>query len=305
MCFNCEDEFSSTISEENRYTESDNGGGEANPPAVLPNPGNSGFISASLTPSGDVQLMWTRAIDEKVEQSRLLYRAYYSLKSNIATIEGAETLGIPICGWITDATSATASGLEEGTQYFFNILVATPDGRKAAYSMTSLVIPGNIYLYAASGTYQGNLTTPYTASARADVDAYCVPPPGVTPSFITYHAFISISTDDAIIHFPTRYNIPTNWKIVSFSGNTIAYSWTDLLDGSINITLAKANVIDTFWWSGSTDDGSFDTSNNCNGWTSSKNTDNGTSGAHNALEEWISKDARNCNNSLKLLCIGW
>lgn len=307
----CDDEFNSTITQENRYNDinTNPSGGSDDPPVLLPVPGNNGFINAAILPSQDVQLNWTRATDANTEQSKLLYRAFYSLKSDISTVEGAETFGTPASGWAEDVTSITISALEEGRQYYFNIVVATPDGRKAAYSMTSVTIPGTIYLYSAAGTFQGNMAE-LVPSARVKLDSYCAPSKSmsviVVPSFANYRAFIGISTTDAIKNFPSLYNVPTDWKIQSFSGNIIAYNWADLLDGSINMKLEAASVADTYWWSGSLADGSFDAANSCNSWNSNSNTSSGRSGAHNALDyEWIYEKARNCNNSLRLLCVGW
>ncbi len=308
----CNDDFSETIIQENQYNDSNNptnGNGDTQMPPPVPVPGNSGFIDASLVPSGDVQLIWTKASDTLTEQSKLIYRAFYSLKSDIATVEGAETFGTPASGWVEDATSINISSLEEGKQYFFNIVVATPDGRRAAYSMTSVTIPGSVYLYSAPGTYQGNLAQ-LSPSARATIDAHCAPVKSmslvVVPSFTHYHAFISITDTDAIKNFPTLYNVPTNWNIKSFSGGLIAYNWSDLLDGSINMKLEAAGTVDSFWWSGSFADGSFDEANSCSSWNDGSNKTSGRVGANNALgEEWISYGARNCNNSLKLLCVGW
>lgn len=315
VCFSfilcsCDDDLSSTITEENNYSNSENSsGGNNNPSITLPQPGNNGAINAEIIPSGDVRLSWTRATDALTEQSKLLYRVFYSLKSDISSIEGAETLGTPASGWVQDATSITITALEEGKQYYFNIIVATPDERKAAYQMSSLLIPGRIYLYSASGTYNGNLAK-FSPSARATIDAYCAPSQSlsvvVVPSFSHYRGFISISESDAIKNFPSLYDVPASWKIVSFSGNIIAYNWSDLMDGSINMKLEGAGVVDTYWWSGSLSDGSFDALNNCNSWNSGTNTANGKTGAHNAIDdEWMSERARNCNNSLKLLCVGW
>lgn len=306
----CDDDFSATISQENRYNDNSNpSNGNDNPQISFPVPGNSGFITASILLSGDVKLVWTNASDAITEQSKLLYCAFYSLKSDISTVEGCETLGTPASGWVENATSVTISALDEGKQYFFNIVVATPDSRKAAYSMTSATIPGNMYLYSAAGTYKGNMAQ-LSSSARATIDAYCAPTKSmsviVIPSFANYRAFIGISSTDAIKNFPSLYNVPTNWKIKSFSGQIIAYNWIDLLDGSINIKLQTAGVVDTYWWSGSLADGSFDTINNCSSWNDGTNQSNGRTGTHNALEyEWISEQARNCNNTLKLLCVGW
>lgn len=312
----CDDDFNNTIREENAYNQfheqnndsNDNLPNEYPPEIISPVPGNSGAITITLLASGDVHLRWERASDTVYPASKLRYCAYYSNANSIATVEGAEMFGTPASDYAEDVTSITIKNLKEGTQYYFNILVATPDNRKAAYSATSIVIPGTIYLYATIKTYRGNMAE-LAASARLVLDSYCEPLKNISTNDVPinrFRAFISITENDAIANFPTLYNVPTNWKICSISKKVIAYSWYDLLDGSINTKLEAAGVSDSFWWSGSFFDGQFDPTNNCQYWTNGTNKALGKAGAHNALDEsWISGDTRNCNNALKLLCIGW
>lgn len=300
-----EDDFGTTISQENNYSNS----GE-----ILPLPGNSGMISASDITDDGLNLTWARATDEKTPQSELEYRIYRSDSSNIGSPDTTELNGTPLADWTADATSISVSGLEGGKVYYFNVLVKAQDGRKAAYTMVAATTVGVVYMFSAYGTRTGNLTTLFSASARTDVDKICSPalsPVAMSvsvaiPAVKNIRAFISISADDAIKNFPARYGIPANWPLKSFSGNQIAWTWADMLDGSINMKLEAAGIASTFWWSGSASDGSFDSSNNCSGWTERISEFQGMAGAHNLLsEEWLARDARNCNNSLQVLCVGW
>ncbi|MCX7679183.1 MAG: hypothetical protein N2316_08175 [Spirochaetes bacterium] len=306
----CEDDFHATINEENQFiqTNPNSSSDDNSSSAALLLPGNNGVILATLHPSGDIHLQWSRAHDSEWDYSKLRYCIYYSKTPNISSVEGAESFGNPVGNCQEDITSITINDLEDGTQYYFNVIVATPDSRKAAYSMTSLLIPGTVYLYATVKTFQGNMVQ-FGASARSALDSYCNPSHNQIPSHIEirhYHAFISITESDAIINFPALFNVPTTWAVKSTSGITVAYNWYDLLDGSINTKLEAAGISDTFWWSGSFADGKCDPANNCQSWTNGTNKAAGIAGAHNAIDEsWVSSNNRNCNNALKVLCIGW
>jgi len=304
-CF--EDDFNATISQENSYIEP----GEE-PAEILPVPGNNGIIVTSSITDEGLQLSWTKAEDEKTPQAELDYRVFQSSLNNIGTAEGAETNGTPVTDWAADFTSVTVTGLDSGTLYYFNVVARAPDGRKAAYVPASTTTVGVVYMYSA-GTHTGKLTTPYTTSARADVDAICAPVLSsatmsviAVPELKNHRAFISLSAADAIRNFPSRYGVPANWPVKSYGGAQIAWTWADMLDGSINMRLQDAGIANTFWWSGSTGDGGFDGDGNCSGWTDGTSGSQGMEGAHNELSgDWLSRDARNCNNSLLVLCVGW
>lgn len=300
------DDFDTTITQENNYSSS----GE-----ILPLPGNSGMISASDITGEGLILAWARASDEKTSQTELQYRIYRSDTSNIGSPDTAELNGMPMDDWTADATSISVSGLDSGKVHYFNVLVKAQDGRKAAYTMVAATTVGVVYLFAADGAHTGNLTTPFTASARADVDKICSPvlsPAAMSvmvvavPQVKNTRTFISISADDAINDFPKLYGIPANWPVKSFSGHQIAWNWADMLDGSINKKLLSAGIVDDFWWSGSTAAGSFDLENNCSGWTDGTASSEGVVGFHNAIsEDWIARDTRKCENPFKVLCVGW
>jgi len=292
-CYN--DSIDSTITRENSYADS---------VVILPVPGNGGMIQTSSITGDSLQLTWTGATDEKTLPDELQYRVYRAASSVISTPDDAELYGTPLSDWASDVNSIDVNDLESGTVYYFNVIVRAEDGRKAAYVMVAATTVGVVYLYAADGTHTGNLTTPYSSSARADIDSICAPVPVSGPA--SHRAFISISDDDAIRDFPAKYGAPSTWPVKSVTGKQIAWTWSDMLDGSINMKLEAAGVASTFWWSGSLADGSFDPDNNCSGWTDGTNAAQGMEGAHNLLsEEWLARDARNCNNSLLVLCVAW
>ncbi len=160
----------------------------------------------------------------------------------------------------------------------------------------------------------GNLTTPYTSSARADIDTHCKEI--TVPNCANVRAFISINQADTIKGMPAKYGVPSTWPIQSMSGKLIAWNWADLLDGSINMKLEDAGisstllsntlVVSTFWWSGSTVSGDLEVNGTCSGWTAGNNSSSGMQGAHNRIDsDWISYGTANCNTSKQVVCVAW
>ena len=80
---------------------------------------------------------------------------------------------------------------------------------------------------------------------------------------------ITVSDTDEVRDMPGNYGVPTTMAIYSPTGVKIADNWADLLDGTIDASLANG-VLGTGadfsrWWSGSLEDGSI--MQTCNGWT--------------------------------------
>jgi hypothetical protein len=296
------DSFNSVMDDEKRMPDSYAGDS-------VPVPGNTGLITPSDITSSGLKLTWHRAVDNLTEQTDLRYRVYRSTANDIDTVADAEINGTLVADWAFDLISVQLSGLQPRTTYYLNVIVIDEDGYKAAYRTVSVTNDGVLYLFSA-GTFQGNMTTMWTASPRGDLDSYC-------SSSATYaalscnrvRAFISISNNDSIRNMPLNYNIPTGWEIRGPDGDLIAKNWDDLFDHSVDplfMDLQSANVADGFWWSGSDTVGSYDALNSCNGWTGGFNTAEGRTGAHNRTDvEWVYNGVRGCNNSLHLLCIGW
>jgi hypothetical protein len=306
MMSGCEsDNFDSVMENESNVTDSSSNGD-------APLAGNGGLIASSDISTSSTRLLWARASDNITAQSDLRYRVYRSNTNNINTVVDAETNGILVADWTADLTSVTVVSLLPRRTYYFNVIVMDEDGYRSAYNTVSAMTDGVLYLFSA-GTYQGNLSTMYTSSIRADLDSYCSSSPTfVALSCSSVRALISATAIDSIKNMPSRYGIPTDWEVWGPDGDKIADSWDDLFDHLVDplyCNLQSVNVADSFWWSGSDAVGNFDAVNNCNGWTNGTNAYQGRSGAHNRTDEsWISEaipGPRNCDNTLHLLCVGW
>ena len=107
-----------------------------------------------------------------------------------------------------------------------------------------------IILYQASNgaNFDGNL------GGRAGADALCAASANRPAGYANYRALISTSASDEIRNMPANYSVPTNLPITGPGpGFTrVASDWANLLDGSIDASLATAGVIpgDDRWWSG-------------------------------------------------------
>jgi hypothetical protein len=69
-------------------------------------------------------------------------------------------------------------------------------------------------------------------------------------------AFISVDGSDAIQYMPSNYVIPSNVEIHGPTGKRIGQNWADLLDGSIERTMADADVESSYnYWTGASSNG--------------------------------------------------
>lgn len=282
----------------------------------LPVPGNGGIITMGAVSGTSVQLNWTRAEDVQTPQTGLRYRVYRSESNNISTPALALANGFVVVNWTYNIVSAVSDGLIPGRNYYFNVVVLDGDENSAAYVTISVTTSNNsIYMFAAE-RHTGDLTTPTTASARADIDEYCANAKSSTyPTLpcLNIRAFISISTTDYIAYMPTSFLVPTDRRIIGPTGTEIATNWADLLDGSIMETLNKADIAQNKWWSGSDSAGNYIRTsacvgcNTCTGWTVGTNASQGLTGTTNATgSTWIyDLPADNCNNSRHVLCVCW
>ena len=160
--------------------------------------------------------------------------------------------------------------------------------------------PTAIYIYSA-GQYDGNL------GGRAGADALCqavaTPPFPVT----TVRAFISVSSIDTIAAVvPSVYH---GLPVYDHSGtNSISASWSDLWDGTIDMTLGAAGVLPAGleWWNGSNTDGTLNLEN-CVGWTTTAAGNTGMRGNTNFVDaNWINWTASSCDWAGNyLLCVAY
>ncbi len=294
-----DDNFNTIINQENSYTNTTS--------TYSPIPGNNGLLIISNITENSATIQWAPATDNSPSET-LQYQVVLSRTSTLFSLKEILQSGL------LDENNWSSSPVNEyfitsllyGTQYFVNVCVRDPDGNISIYNPSSFTTIGRIYLFSA-GKYNGAMVSNSNSARneinelvhRALINKYSALPKD------NYVAFISIDCTDAIKNFPEHYGVPTNWAIYSSTGNIIAYNWYDLLDGTILAPLKQLGVCDSFWRSGSLQDGSCDTDNTCNSWTSNDNTNNGRSGYHNKKEDWIYSNDRNCNNTLHLLGLCW
>jgi len=160
----------------------------------------------------------------------------------------------------------------------------------------------NIVLYS-GGRHDGNL------GGRAGADAICTSAAGGVPGYSNYRAFLSVNADDEIRDMPANYEVPTNAPIYAPNHYLIASNWSDLLDGSIRISLTAASILpdNRFWWAGSETNGAFLDYYYCGGWvTSSTSMSGGTGLSWKSDSTWISGYHYPCSDTTTyLLCLAY
>jgi hypothetical protein len=102
-----------------------------------PVPGNSGTITISNIGTNSLTLTWTRATDDQTARENLEYLAYYATVSSIETPEDVEANGTPVGDWETDINTRDVTGLDEGTDYYFTVLVRDEDEATGLYEVVS------------------------------------------------------------------------------------------------------------------------------------------------------------------------
>lgn len=306
------DNFNSIINNENSYNDN-------NFIHNAPIPGNNGLLIVTNITENSSKIQWTPATDNSPSET-LQYQVVVSRTLTLFSLEEILQSGLlDENNWSNSLVNEyTITGLLYGKQYFVNVCVRDPDNNISIYYPATFTTIGRIYLFSA-GTYTGAMAL-NANSVRNEINEL------VHKALINYYsslpqdnyvAFISIDTTDAIKNLPDHYGIPTNWTIYSPTGSIIAYNWYDLLDGTIIDQLQNLGVCNSFWWSGSFQDGSCDPDYTCNNWTSTTTTSaitpsvvipviKGRSGAHNRYNyEWIYSNDRNCNDTLYLLGLCW
>lgn len=199
---------------------------------------------------------------------------------------------------VDSATQITAtSPAGTGT---VDVTVTTPGGSSATSSADEFTYSLPMILFASTAS-SGNL------GGRSGADALCTSSLPVGLSCTNLHALISVSASDEIQDMPTNYSVPLDRAIASEGGTTIQTNWANLLSGSILSSLVNAGILtmsDTYWWSGSNDDGTFQATYNCTNWTVNTNMVSGYSGYYNQTGTgWISAGVPTCNGNFPILCL--
>lgn len=144
---------------------------------------------------------------------------------------------------------------------------------------------------------------------RSSADGLCYT--NLPPGFSNFAVFASFNAVDSIANMPSNFGLPTTLPIQSASGIDIANDWSDLMDGSIDVSLLSAGVLSLgdWWWSGSEDgfgnhiDG---TTENCSGWLTNSGMVGGYSGYYGSTTAtWIRDTNAGCGDPLPVLCIAY
>ncbi|MCX8124523.1 MAG: hypothetical protein N3F66_10210 [Spirochaetes bacterium] len=309
-----DDNFNAIINQENAYT-----GNNTIPVINAPIPGNNGLIIVSNITENSAKVQWTFATDNSPSET-LQYQVVISQTLTLFSLDEILQSGLlDEDNWSTQPINEfILTSLMFGKRYFVNVCVKDPDKNISIYYPSTFTTKGRIYLFSA-GKYTGAMASS-ASTARQEINEL------VHKALINNYpalpqdnwvAFISIDSNDAIKNLPDNYSVPADWPVYSPTGVIIAYNWYDLLDGTIIDQLQNVGVCDSYWWSGSLQDGSCDTDYTCSTWTSEKLSTsnstlaavivlNGRSGAHNRNNyEWIYSNDRNCTNSHHLLGLCW
>lgn len=179
----------------------------------------------------------------------------------------------------------------------------------AKNSNTEDRVPTKIYMFATSGTVQGNFSNGYS-SPREAADTICRNEYNSSYTNLgcnNVRAFIngigSNGSDDEIVDMPSNYNFPTNIPIMGPTEIIFGNDWADLFDGAIQNSLTSTGVTSQNWWSGSATDGRAG-STTCSQWTDTAVV--GTRGC--SIEEtstWLSYAQVACTSALVIICLGW
>jgi hypothetical protein len=127
----------------------------------------------------------------------------------------------------------------------------------------------------------------------------------------TTHALIGIGVDDEIQDMVANYGLPNAQAVLGPTGIEIGASWADLFDGSLSHSLGDAAVFDsqTFYWTGSKDDGSgYPATTACAGFSygGSDDVQVATLGDSDATNgDWLNGSGSLCNVQHAFVCACW
>ncbi len=100
---------------------------------TTPVPGESGQLSIDHVRKTSLRLHWNSAADNQSPGYVLQYMVVKSNANNIATVADARTNGTIVQDWLVGISSATVTGLEGATTYYFNVLTKDESGNVACY----------------------------------------------------------------------------------------------------------------------------------------------------------------------------
>lgn len=217
------------------------------------------IITASIVTDSSLTLNWTRATDNGSAQASLQYRVYEATSDTIPTVSDMQANGTMLADWTTDIATWDVSGLDDGTPYWFNVMVKDESGNIAAYAAKSVTtndvtspVPGALGLITVgtvtdssvdlswtqatdNGTSQGNLkyqvfyATDASVDTLSNIDQY-----GTNVGDTTYDALSSIVID-GLSEWTTYY---LNVVAIDAEGNRAAYTMENTKTDDVTVPTA-------------------------------------------------------------------
>lgn len=277
---------------------------------VPPAPGDSGALALTVVNPTLVSLAWTKADDAVTLQGNLEYKVVYSENDDISTPDDIDSHGTVVQDWEKDFDAQQIASLTKGNTYYFNIAVRDAKGNRAAYQR-AVVDPLNVvYLFSTgASTYQGDL------GGRTGANTKCQACYDAKYSFLNrtnVKAFVSFGGGDEMRYMPANYGVPGNVVIHGPTGKRVGLNWADLFDGSIERSMADADVESSHnYWTGATEEGG-STDANCSSWTVGDDgsfplLNLGEGGAQTSTgTTWINNAFLGvCGQTKPILCVCW
>jgi hypothetical protein len=103
---------------------------------ISPTPGRK--ISATLTASKVIMVLWDASYDNETPKKDLQYKLIYSTRNNIGTVDSAEKNGTVVMGWTPGTLSRQVKGISPSNTYYFTALVRDKAGNMAVYMPQAL-----------------------------------------------------------------------------------------------------------------------------------------------------------------------
>ena len=100
-----------------------------------PLPGGGGVISIDDAGETSVSLSWLSATDNATQQADLDYIVYYSSQDDISDYAATQANGTAFGTWV-NKNEETVTGLDPGSQYYFNVFVRDEEMLVSAYIAT-------------------------------------------------------------------------------------------------------------------------------------------------------------------------
>ena len=198
---------------------------ETTPDGTPPTVGGGGTLVLSGETGSSVNVGWTAATDTLTTQSLLEYRVYYSTSNNIDTVANMTANGTMASDWTANQTNTAVSGLSDGTQYWFNVVVRDENNNTTAYTMNNTTtldttdpVPGNT----------GTITTANVAGTSLDLNWSVASDNVTTSTALEYLAYYS-----ALDNIDTVANAEANGTAVgTYTANSATVNVTGLSEGT-------------------------------------------------------------------------